>query len=409
MVAGRGVAGARLVWVLAALVGAGCLTRQHVDDGESSGGPTGTSGGESTAGSSTMIPDIMTTTESPGETGQPAPSCADGEHNQGESDVDCGGPCSGCGAGQSCGGGSDCASQACVAGVCVAASCLSDADCAGMETACTAGKCGPDFTCAPAPSNEGMACDDGDLCTPASACQAGACAAGEALDCSHFDGLCTLGACDPETGACVAVDRPDGTDCDDDDGCTVTSTCMAGACVASDAGALFHEDFSGPGDAWTRDKLWAIGPAMASPAGAGGADPGEDHSPGDDDRLAGVAIGGLDVNTSHGPWCLTSPIIDTAALAGGLWVSFWRHLHSPALPEVRHTVEVWNGAAWTVLDSGYAVTIDDPAWLFMKYNASGAANPAFRLRICTERLAGADDFAGWSVDDVTVAALACTP
>jgi hypothetical protein len=31
------------------------------------------------------------------------------------------------------------------------------------------------------------------------------------------------------------------------------------------------------------------------------------------------------------------------------------------------------------------------------------------VRICEERKAGAPDYAGWSVDDVTIAATACTP
>lgn len=407
MVAGRGGAGTGFAWGFAAMVATGCLTRQHVDEDGSSGGPTGTSEAGSSAGSSTMNPDIMTTTETPEETGEP--SCADGEQNQGESDVDCGGPCVGCGAGRDCVENADCTSQACAAGVCVAATCFTDDDCKGMDTACTAAKCGPDFTCAPAPAHEGEACDDEDLCTPASACQAGSCAATETLDCSHFDGVCTVGVCDPSSGACVAADVPDGSECEDGDGCTLTSTCEAGTCQASGGGALFFEDFSGPGDAWTRDKLWEIGAAKASPMGAGGVDPDEDRSETDDNRLAGVSIGNLDTTTSHSAWCLSSPAIDASMVDGDLWVSFWRHLHSPALPLVKHTVEAFNGAAWVVLESGYPNAVDDGAWTFMKYNASDTKNASFRVRFCTERMAGAENFAGWSVDDVTIAGFACTP
>jgi hypothetical protein len=122
-----------------------------------------------------------------------------------------------------------------------------------------------------------------------------------------------------------------------------------------------------------------------------------------------VAIGGLDLNTSHGKWCLTSPAIDTTSIAGDVWVTFWRHLHSPAEPLVRHSVEVYNGMAWVELEGGYPAEVDDAAWTFKKYNAGELALAEFRLRVCTERMAGAANFAGWSVDDVTVAGVACTP
>lgn len=407
MVAGRGGAWGSIAWGLAAVVAAGCLTRQHDDETTSSTGQIGTTDGGSTAGGTTMDPSIMTTTETPDSTA--TPSCDDGERNQGESDVDCGGPCSGCDEGQACGGDADCVSQACAAGECVAATCLGDADCADLATACTASTCGPDFTCVTAPDHEGEPCDDDLLCTTASACQSGACTATATLDCSNFDSACTAGSCDPDTGACVAADIADGTPCDDGDGCTLASACAGGVCQADGPGALFFEDFAGPADGWLRDTLWEVGPAATSPAGAGGADPGDDHSAGDDGRLAGAAIGELDDTTSHDAWCLTSPVVDTSMVAQSLWVSFWRHLHTPSQPLVIHTVEVWNGVAWKPLDTGYPAIVDDGEWTFVKYNATSHKAADFRLRICTERLAGAANFAGWSVDDVTIAAVACTP
>ena len=157
------------------------------------------------------------------------------------------------------------------------------------------------------------------------------------------------------------------------------------------------------------DKLWAIGKAKASPAGTGGADPADDRSPGADGMLAGLVIGGLDTDDSHEAVCITSPPIDTSKLAGTLWVSFWRHLHAPALPGVIHTVDVWNGAAWKTLETGYGATTDDPAWAFVKFNATGSQAKDFRVRVCVERMVGAPDFAGWSIDDLSIGPPACAP
>jgi hypothetical protein len=410
---GRVGAGGRLVCAAAVIAGSGCLTRQRVEATDASSGAsstTTTSGADETSGSSTMEPILMTTTETPDTTATTAaPSCVDGEVNQDETDVDCGGRCSGCEAGQTCDVDADCASQACVAGTCVAPTCFDDDDCASLADACNTAACGPEFLCVRSPTNEGDACDDGVACSTVSRCTDGACSATEMVDCTAFDSLCTAGVCDPASGACLAVDTPDGTPCDDANGCTTASTCMGGSCVTAEAGALLFEDFSGAAPGWTPDKLWAIGPAVASPTGSGGADPDSDHSPGDDDRLAGLGIGVLDTSTSHDPWCLTSPAVDTTSAAPSLHVSFWRHLHTTGQPKVINTVEVWDGSAWVVLEAGYPGIVDDAAWTFQTFDASGHQALDFRLRICVERLAGAPNFASWSVDDVTFAATPCTP
>ena len=106
-----------------------------------------------------------------------APTCMDGEKNEGETDVDCGGTCPGCAAGKKCKTSSDCASLLCNnAKLCTMATCSdgvrnqgeSDIDCGGgtcvgcatgkmckVPTDCQSGVCGPGKTCA-APS-----CSDG--------------------------------------------------------------------------------------------------------------------------------------------------------------------------------------------------------------------------------------------------------
>ena len=404
MVMGRVGAGGTLVFVATAIVEIGCLTRQHVEETASSTEPsTGESGGS--ADSSTMAPDIMTTTETP-ETTEPV-SCDDGEANQDETDVDCGGSCPACGPGDACVRNDDCASLACASGVCVTPACFTDDECAGAADACTRARCGPQFTCELLPDHEGDACEDDDPCSLASACSAGACVATSMVDCSAMDSPCTAGVCDG--GACLTIDTPDGDPCDDGDGCTQTSTCQGGACISADPGAALFEDFTGDAQGWAFEGLWAVGPAAASTIGTGGADPALDHSPGDDNRIAGVGLGKLDQTVSHPAWCLTSPPVDVSKIGPTLQVSFWRHLHAPGQPGVIHTVDVFNGAIWTTLETGYPGTTDDAEWTFKSYNASGHEATDFRLRICEERKGGAPDYAGWSIDDVTIAATACTP
>jgi hypothetical protein len=404
MLAGRrGAAG----W-LVGLALTGCLSPPPIDDtGTSSTGADGSSSTGGPADTSSSSGDIMTSTAAETGTGGPG-SCDDGERNQGESDVDCGGPCEPCPEGQACISNQDCATMACSAGTCVAAACLADDECAAIDGACTRGVCDPDsFTCVPVPANEGEDCDDGSLCTSESACLAGACEAVALADCSGFDSPCTVGKCEPETGACIAVDVADGIGCDDGNNCTIAEVCQAGSCVTDEAGALFFDDFSMPAE-WTLDDPWEFAAATASQAALGGADPAADHSPGADNMLAGTVVGGLDALPAHPRRCMTSPPIDATA-ADMLWVTFWRHLHAPAQPDVVHTVDVWNGATWKNLQKGYEVVTNDAAWTRIELNASGYGAVDFRVRICVERLAGAPDFAGWSVDDVTVASVACTP
>ncbi len=411
MVMGRGGAGERLVFglvfVMPTIVEIGCLTRQHVDDTTASTGAS-TDDPDTTAGGSTMDPEIMTTTETP-ETTAPA-TCDDGEANGDETDVDCGGPdCSPCAPGQMCDGNGDCAAQACAAGECVLPACDDDDDCAGAADACTRARCGPGFTCVVEPDHEGEPCEDGVTCSIESTCQDGVCTATLMVDCTAFDSPCTAGLCDPLEGACFAVNTPDGTACDDGDGCTRNSACEGGSCVSADSGALLFEDFAGAAQGWTFDGLWEVGPASASTNGTGGADPTQDHSPGPDNGLAGVAIGKLDQTVSHAAWCLTSPPVDAMNVGPTLYVSFWHHLHAPAQPQVIHTVDVWNGISWQNLETGYPALSDDAEWTFVSHDASSHQAPDFRVRICEERKAGAPDYAGWSVDDVTIAATACTP
>lgn len=117
----------------------------------------------------------------------------------------------------------------CVAGECVPGSPM---DCSELDTVCEVGACVPDgpgsATCAVAPANEGFPCDDASVCTVDDACSAGLCT-GSPLVCAEDDQPCTEAACDALTG-CTQAMSPDAAPCDDDDICTDQDACHDGAC-----------------------------------------------------------------------------------------------------------------------------------------------------------------------------------
>ncbi len=115
-----------------------------------------------------------------------------------------------------------------------------DVDCSDLDDACTVGVCNPDSgACEAQPADDGTSCDDGDACTETDVCTAGVCG-GTELDCSDLDDACSVGVCDAETGACTVAQADDGTTCDDDNACTSDDVCTAGACggTAVDCSAL---------------------------------------------------------------------------------------------------------------------------------------------------------------------------
>jgi cysteine-rich repeat protein len=95
-----------------------------------------------------------------------------------------------------------------------------------------AGVCNPATgLCASPPKPDGSACNDGFACTDGDACDAGLCAGAQRAcppeDC-RFQGFCN-----PGTGQCEHVNRPDGSFCSDGSACTIGDACLAGSCVAA--------------------------------------------------------------------------------------------------------------------------------------------------------------------------------
>jgi hypothetical protein len=106
-------------------------------------------------------------------------------------------------------------------------------ECVGIEVTCDDGDectrnlCDPAVGCTFPPAPDGLECDDGSLCTSDTICLGGICR-GTELDCADGD-PCTDDVCDPETGC----ENPYNTaPCEDGDLCTVGDACSEGECLA---------------------------------------------------------------------------------------------------------------------------------------------------------------------------------
>lgn len=127
-----------------------------------------------------------------------------------------------------CTQGGECANGFCVDGVCCNTACGSGNlnDCLACSTAAGAAANG---SCT---ALNAIPCSDGNACTAGDTCMAGTCTAGP-IDCTAKDDCHLDGTCNMATGTCTTPTKPNGTLCDDGDGCTQASTCQAGACVGT--------------------------------------------------------------------------------------------------------------------------------------------------------------------------------
>ena len=104
------------------------------------------------------------------------------------------------------------------------------ADCPKPASVCLYAVCDPGLGCVFAAVTDAVLCDDGKPCTQGSVCAAGVCQSGAATTCNDAN-ACTADSCDPNTGACANVPTPGAPVCDDNDPCTVDTTCAAGQCA----------------------------------------------------------------------------------------------------------------------------------------------------------------------------------
>ena len=137
--------------------------------------------------------------------------------------------------GDPCSQDDECMSGFCVDGVCCGSVCGGGdpGDCVACSVvggAATDGVCGP--------VADGNSCDDADACTLSDMCQAGACVGGDSVVCTPEDDCNNEGSCEPLTGLCSALPKPDGTPCPG-------GTCFNGVCTPPDAGGGGAEQHEG--------------------------------------------------------------------------------------------------------------------------------------------------------------------
>lgn len=287
--------------------------------------------------------------------------------------------------------------------------CIQDADCLDRaeDSGCQIAVCDVDGRCATQEVEDGLECDDGDLCTLEDVCLAGECH-GQRVECDGLSNPCRIGFCNPDSGNCAADFLPDETPCDEGSDCSQGSTCSLGQCVAA---SFISEDFLRPDD-WTFDPPWEFGPATASTCAALGAeDPAADQSAGRDEFVAGVAIGDCvpDIILAE-PACLTSSTVPEASrTSGSVWLHYWSTLSNGAAP-MRSTVEVFAGQSWIEIEIADALAFEE-SWTEHTVDISEWVNADIRVRFCYETGGAVADPAvgGWSVDDVTIGPPVCDP
>ncbi|MFO0746799.1 MAG: hypothetical protein U1F43_14170 [Myxococcota bacterium] len=119
-------------------------------------------------------------------------------------------------------------------------SCAHDAAHDPDQNPCTGAACDPGLGCIEVPNVPAdTQCSDGDQCTTADHCDAGACVGGGTLSCSD-DNICTKDSCDPKTG-CGHVDIGDFL-CDDGIECTVDSCSPTLGCQNAPNNAFCTDD-----------------------------------------------------------------------------------------------------------------------------------------------------------------------
>jgi hypothetical protein len=129
--------------------------------------------------------------------------------------------------GAGCASAVECRSGYCVTGVCCEEVC--DGPCA----ICIGG--GLPGLCSSGGRTDGP-CDDGNPCTLGESCTpnpngAGQCVSTASVVCEPPSNTCyEAGECNPATGLCFMVDKPDGTTCDDGNRCTTDDVCVSRSC-----------------------------------------------------------------------------------------------------------------------------------------------------------------------------------
>lgn len=188
-------------------------------------------------------------------------------------------------------------------------------------------------------------------------------------------------------------------------GCNGIRACINGKIVCQGGPTVFlEEDFSNAAN-WMLDAEWDIKPP---PAMVACGDPTSDTSPGTDNMLAGVNVGGCAATTPlHPYYYLTSPEFNTAN-APAVILTFKRWLRSDLAPYMNSVVEVYNGITWYPIYQNGGAVVADTAWTTMTYDLTNYRNANMRIRWgFTVGAQGTAATGSWNIDDVRVMAGHC--
>ncbi|MFQ5493743.1 MAG: hypothetical protein ACE5EX_00015, partial [Phycisphaerae bacterium] len=202
-----------------------------------------------------------------------------------------------------CDDGNSCTvNDTCSLGLCAG----SPVDCTALDDQCNVGVCNSlTGVCEAQPSNEGLACSDGDLCTVGDLCTAGVCG-GTAVDCTALDNACNVGVCNAGTGLCESAFINEAGPCDDADPCTGNDTCTLGVCLGSAVDCTPLNDFCNIG---VCNALTGV--CEAQPTNEGGSCEDGLFCNGAETCTAGVCTPGTDPCAGPNPNLVCDDILDT--------------------------------------------------------------------------------------------------
>ena len=127
-----------------------------------------------------------------------------------------------------------------------------------------------------------------------------------------------------------------------------------------------------------------------------------------DNKVAGVVLGGNAQQTVHGFAYLTSPVVDTSQ-ATTVHLEFWRWLNSDYTPYMQNAVEVFDGNGWVTLwQSGSSPGVQDAAWTKITFDLTAYKSALMQVRWGFKiGSSGVFPVSQWNVDDVLIASGPC--
>jgi len=181
---------------------------------------------------------------------------------------------------------------------------------------------------------------------------------------------------------------------------------------------IFLEEFSNNSQGWTFDSnsptVWEIGAATASGSSSSGfnPDPALDHSPGIENGVAGVVIGGNAPTSSVHPFkYITSPQINVSGIEGNVTLEYYRWLNSDYTPFMKNVIDVYDGSVWNrIWETGGSPGIADSEWTLQTFDITNIVDSISSDPFASVQLRFGYDInslnaisvSSWNIDDVKV-------